>query len=129
MILDLHHVPGRLLVRLAALKGNRPAAAPLRSELILLEGVRTVSVNSHTGSVIVHYAKDEFEPEVFWGALRRAGYIGEGAHPWVIPTQKPAGVAATAAWALLEIAAGDIIERWIGHSASKIIKLAVWKGA
>lgn len=51
----LHHVPGRLRVRVPALKNCAPRAAALRSELTEINGVTEVDCRVLTGSVIVYY--------------------------------------------------------------------------
>ncbi len=51
----LHHLPGRLRLRLAALRRNPDLAARLRSSLAALPGLAGVDVNPLTGSVLVHY--------------------------------------------------------------------------
>ncbi|MGJ0426230.1 HMA2 domain-containing protein [Methylocystis sp.] len=74
-VLYLHHVPGRLRVRLSALVRNEPAARILRLDLPTIAGVRSVSVNSTTGSLLVQYDRDSFELDAFWMALRSLGHI------------------------------------------------------
>ncbi len=75
MVLDFHHVPGRLRVRLAALKANRQAAIPLQAEVLALGGVQSASINSATGSLIVHYDQNRFALEALWATLRRLDYV------------------------------------------------------
>jgi hypothetical protein len=77
MVHYLHHVPGRLRVRLAMLKHNQPAVTRLRTELLAIAGVESASINSVTGSVIIHYNRECFELETFWSTLRQLGHAGE----------------------------------------------------
>lgn len=51
----VHHVPGRLRVRAAAVKGSEEKAAAVRALLEPVSGVRSVAANPLTGSVTIHY--------------------------------------------------------------------------
>lgn len=51
----VHHVPGRLRVRVPELKHCAPKAAALRSELSAIAGITEVECHVVTGSVIVYY--------------------------------------------------------------------------
>ena len=51
----VHHVPGRLRLRSAAMKGNAPASENVRQQLAEIEGVTSVSANPHTGSFLLKY--------------------------------------------------------------------------
>jgi hypothetical protein len=51
----VHHVPGRLRVRVAELKNCAPKAAALESELAAISGITRVECRIVTGSVIVYY--------------------------------------------------------------------------
>lgn len=51
----VHHLPGRLRIRVAAIKGNTTRARGLESILQAKEGVATVEANPLTGSVLIHY--------------------------------------------------------------------------
>lgn len=51
----LHHLPGRLRLRLAALRRNPALAARLRHTLAPLPGVADVEANPLTGSLLVRY--------------------------------------------------------------------------
>ncbi len=81
MLLHHHHVPGRLRVALARLKGDRAGAELLRQALLALTGVTAVSISPAIGSVTLHYASHEFSPEAFWETLRRLRLIGDAPEP------------------------------------------------
>lgn len=51
----IHHIPGRLRVRVGALKGNPCAAHKVATMLREVEGVGQVEANTLTGSVLIHY--------------------------------------------------------------------------
>ncbi len=51
----MHHVPGRLRVRLRGVKGNPARAHCVERELEVLDGITAAESNIRTGSVIVHY--------------------------------------------------------------------------
>jgi len=51
----IHHIPGRLRVRLPALKANAAAGLDLERTLTQVGGVTAVDINPLTGSVLVHY--------------------------------------------------------------------------
>lgn len=51
----IHHVPGRLRIRIPELKRNPAMADSLKTKLESTSGVRSVIANSLTGSVLIHY--------------------------------------------------------------------------
>ncbi|MFZ2447756.1 MAG: HMA2 domain-containing protein [Syntrophobacteraceae bacterium] len=51
----LHHVPGRIRIKIPGIKGNPIHARELEEKLKVIPGVRLVSVNSLTGSVLAYY--------------------------------------------------------------------------
>jgi hypothetical protein len=57
----VHHIPGRLRLKLPGAKGDPAFLDKVREALAPLEGVEEVIVNSVTGSVLVHYDADNFE--------------------------------------------------------------------
>lgn len=126
MILQLHHVPGRLRVSLSMLKRNEPAARPLRARLRALAGVRSVSVNPLTGSVIVHYDRDEFDPAALWATLHRLGYIDQ-APPCLSfrSCGRAQANASSPAASLAKALAGAVLERWLGRPAGLLISLLI----
>jgi hypothetical protein len=50
-----HHVPGRLRLRSAALKGDASASEQARHQLAQIRGVTATSANPITGSVLLEY--------------------------------------------------------------------------
>lgn len=55
----IHHVPGRIRIRLPFLKKNAETLAEVRRFLEGLEGVTSVQENVLTGSLLLHYDCDE----------------------------------------------------------------------
>lgn len=51
----MHHLPGRLRIRLSGVKGNRVRAHSIERELEVLDGVTDAESNTPTGSVVVRY--------------------------------------------------------------------------
>lgn len=64
----VHHLPGRLRVKLRSLKRNADYAAVLQTSLSALPGVRDVRINTLTGSLLVGYDPARTDVE----ALQRA---------------------------------------------------------
>ena len=65
-----HHIPGRVRVRIPALKANEKAAQELQIEMQQLHGVTSVAVNLLTGSVLVHYGVGSDTAERVCGQLQ-----------------------------------------------------------
>jgi Heavy metal associated domain 2 len=109
---DVHHVPGRLRVKLPAIKSDPArAGAALRSVESLL-GVRRVQVNEITGSLLVSYDAHQARPSDILRHLRASGFsLSEGVNPSSARSVSSdrgvsvsAVIARTAANVLLEIA-------------------------
>ena len=76
-----HHVPGRLRLRSAALKGKVRASEQARRHLAQIDGVTSASANPATGSVLLEYDPNVIGPAmsatcwqctgVLSGSLRR----------------------------------------------------------
>lgn len=132
MVLDLHHVPGRLRVRLAGLRGNPRAIVPLHCELLAIDGVKSASIRAHSGSVTIFYDRGRFETETFWSTLRRLGYLdaapqSAASPPWTAPTSssRMETVAAAATSAIAEAVVGEVVKHVLGRSAGALIRLIV----
>ncbi len=123
MVLHLHHVPGRLRVCLASLKGNPRAVPSLHCELLSIPGVESASLSPHTGSVTVLYQRDRFDVGTFWVKLRELGYLDA---PYVEPASvSPMKEAAlsSAASALGEALVSATIKHLVDRSAFSLIKM------
>ncbi len=51
----IHHIPGRLRVRVTCLRGNEEKTRAITNRLGSVAGVRSAVVNPLTGSVTLHY--------------------------------------------------------------------------
>jgi hypothetical protein len=130
-ILHLHHVPGRLRICLAMLKRNQSAVIPLRGELLAMQGVKSVSVNALTGSVIIYYDRDHFEVGIFWTTLRRLGFVDQV--PQCMPSyctrDKEGAVALEARIAVVQMVMktllGAVLEQLLLRSAGPLIRLII----
>ena len=69
----VHHVPGRLRVRVASTKGNPAAAAKLVRRLKARKGVRSIAVNPVTGSVLIQYDERKTNAGAFLAMLKVEG--------------------------------------------------------
>jgi hypothetical protein len=70
MIHHLHHVPGRLRLRVPAIKRNEHHARAVGSVLRETDGVLRHELSSITGSVVVHYAPGRLDPQQLIDRLR-----------------------------------------------------------
>ncbi|ARN82988.1 HMA2 domain-containing protein [Methylocystis bryophila] len=123
VVLYVHHVPERLRVRLSILARNEPAAKLLNSELLAVAGVTSVSINSSTGSLLVHYDRGCFEPEAFWMVLRRLGYADPPQPaPFKAPKTSPSA-SPELANVVTEALVKAMLEQWLGRSAAALIGL------
>lgn len=124
MVLHLHHVPGRLRVCLANLVGDSRAIIPLHSALLSVPGVRSASINAHTGSVTVLYHRADFDLEAFWATLRRQGCLSDQAGAEPAPSRSGADPIATgAASALGQALASALVKSLFDRSALSLVKL------
>jgi copper chaperone CopZ len=73
-VLVVHHVPGRLRLRAASLKGDARASVEARRRLRCVKGVTGIRINLCTGSVLVEYDRKRLPPADIIGALARRGY-------------------------------------------------------
>jgi hypothetical protein len=71
----LHEVPGRLRVRIPALRRNVENAQEIQGLLKSLSGIISTSVNTMTGSVTVNYDPEFVSSVAILTLLSREGYI------------------------------------------------------
>jgi hypothetical protein len=71
----IHHIPGRLRVRSAAIKKNETSAQALRRLLATTEGVTSTQVNTLTGSVVIRYDPGLTSGQALTDLLRDRGYL------------------------------------------------------
>lgn len=73
----VHHVPGRLRVKIPAVKGSSAKAGEIGTFLQSLKAVHQVETNPLTGSVVVTYDADVFQAGDILAALKARGYVQE----------------------------------------------------
>jgi hypothetical protein len=72
---DGHHVPGRLRLRLAPVKGDERAARRACAAARAIRGVIDAAANPATGSLVIHYAPERLAPAGLWAALCEDGLV------------------------------------------------------
>jgi Heavy metal associated domain 2 len=75
----VHHVPGRLRLRSARLKGNARAGEEAQLHLAQLTGVTSAKANACTGSLLVEYDPAVIPPGRVIDVLGTHGYISAAA--------------------------------------------------
>jgi len=71
----IHHIPGRLRVRSAAIRRNEFRAEALKALLKSAEGVNSAEVNTLTGSIVVRYDPALTSGQSVADMLRDRGYL------------------------------------------------------
>jgi hypothetical protein len=71
----LHEVPGRLRIKIPDLKRNHESARDVQVLLKSLPGIRSSSINTVTGSIVVHYNPELINAGAIVKAFSREGYI------------------------------------------------------
>lgn len=108
----MHHVPGRLRIRLSGVKGNRDRAHSIQLELEVLAGVTDAESNIRTGSVIVRYDPKLTNVRAVLLALDLKRVSPTSANP---PVRKPVNdqkkIAQQAALAILSVFVEKALER------------------
>jgi hypothetical protein len=73
----VHHVPGRLRIKTAALKKNSSRARQLKLYLEEMHGVLEADVSIITGSIVIRYAAGVASSTAILNNLHNQGYIRE----------------------------------------------------
>lgn len=80
--LDLaHHLPGRLRLRSALLKGNARASEEAQHRLAEISGVKSASANPLTGSILLNYDTEVIPPTNLIDVLATRGFIIGASEP------------------------------------------------
>ena len=69
-----HHIPGRLRVRIGAVKRNAPIAHGLQKAIQAMRGISSVDVNLLTGSVLVRYDPSACNTRALMSIFERHGH-------------------------------------------------------
>lgn len=87
----LHHIPGRLRVRSAAVKRDKDCASVLTQMLSGRPGIASVKTNTTTGSILVNYNAATLDAKTLLDLLGEWGFVSETAPP-VNRAKPPAAV-------------------------------------
>jgi copper chaperone CopZ len=124
-VIYIHHVPGRLRLRLRQLKANQPAAQAACEALRPLPGVTHVDSNPATGSVTIRYDCRESALEEVWEVLHRQGLVGSPIPDLRIPIDARSAhgvsVGSHIAGSAAEAAIGFLVEKLLERSAIALI--------
>lgn len=71
---SIHHLPGRLRVRMGVLRRNPQATASARRLIETRSGILHVDANHLTGSVLVHYDPDRISAKAILDVLAEGGF-------------------------------------------------------
>lgn len=111
----VHHIPGRVRIRVNEIKRNEARALSLKRMIEDAEGVRSVEVNSLTGSVLIRYDTASTDSN---SLLRRLGVRHE-------PAAAPSYVPATPALPLQRALGKAVAKAVISYAAEKAVERSV----
>jgi hypothetical protein len=103
-----HHVPGRLRLRSAALKGDASASEQARHQLAQIRGVTSTSANPITGSVLLEYDPGVLSAGRVIDLLAAHGYILRATE---VKAEAASGWADKLASAAMDWAINALVER------------------
>ncbi len=127
MIHHLHHVPGRLRLRVPAIKRNEHHARAVGSLLRETEGVLRHEVSSVTGSVVVHYVPGRLDPQRLIDRLRELAppvapaTAGTALVPWQPALRQPGVGEHGLAQRIGKALATSLTEKLIERSAMALV--------
>ncbi|GMU45781.1 MAG: hypothetical protein IT469_09670 [Pseudomonadales bacterium] len=124
MIHPVHHVPGRLRLRVPAVKQSEFHADAIGRALGETQGVLRHAISPRTGSVVVHYAPEHCDPQRLVERLRES-VPAAGAAPAVTVNWQPMARGAEPDGALLQrvgqTVATSLVEKLIERSALALV--------
>ncbi len=107
----VHALNGRLRIKILEIKGNPLRAQEIENQFNLMTGIRQITANPVTGSLLFIYDPHLLKQEEIWAVLREMGYFGDhsGGHPGFLDSAAgPHGVVekitTTLASGLMEVA-------------------------
>lgn len=71
----IHQIPGRLRIKSPVVRRNEAVAVTVETFLKTIDGIRSVAVNTLTGSITIHYSPRVVTPEIVLEALKCKGYF------------------------------------------------------
>jgi hypothetical protein len=75
MTVYLHHVPGRLRIHIAGLRGSEAAVRLACGEAMTIDGVTKAHGDPTTGSLVVLYDRRRLTPALLWEALAERALV------------------------------------------------------
>ena len=72
----VHHVPGRLRIRIPSLRNNPTRAEEVKA-LLNVAGTHKIKVNSLTGSVVIHFDRHRVSADNLLDRLKTNGFYRE----------------------------------------------------
>jgi hypothetical protein len=124
MMQYLHHVPGRLRIQTARLKGDPRFAEAACDGAITIEGVVEVRGNPFTGSLTIDYDRERLTPATLWEQLRERDLVS-GALPitnerGVTRAQLPARTLGSGR-GIFGLVAGVVLDKLLERSALALV--------
>lgn len=89
MAITVHHLPGRLRVRVPAIKADPAASRSMTAAVSAVEGVISCSANPVTGSLLIRYDTRTADMDSIAGAL---GAVGQAIEPARSPLEHRSGL-------------------------------------
>lgn len=120
---SIHHVPGRIRLRVPGLKKNEREAQAIETFLATTKGVSDISVNTVTGSITINYDTALTDASSITDALRERGYLRH-AHT-VTSDLMPQSTATKAGEAFGKAVFGVLVEKALERSALALIAALV----
>jgi copper chaperone CopZ len=74
----VHDLPGRMRLKIPAMKRNAQVANKIRNLLEQLHGVSSTVVNLVTGSIVIHFDANRISSRDILGHLARRGFVDPG---------------------------------------------------
>lgn len=74
---DVHSVPGRVRVKIPALRSKANGQEEMAGLFSTLEGIEAITVNPVTGSLVVNYDPGRLDSRKILKLLRGKGYLGK----------------------------------------------------
>lgn len=113
----VHHIPGRLRLRLAALRQDEARARRVRKDLASVAGVRGIRTNVRTATVVVNYDPAAIGADTLLAVLQAHGHTHT---PLALPVPHTHRLAAVDR-ALFEALAVFFLERLAVHAAQRFV--------
>ncbi len=118
----VHHVPGRLRIKVPQLKRNNNRAADLESLLANQDGILGSEINVLTGSVVINYDRSVCSAEQIMTAMRAERHLAAEAQL----AKKPAkdgisGSVANVGDNIAKALMGFVVEKALERSATALI--------